>query len=151
MHCDLGRTLCSTALLACVVAGCDQPSKPAEPPAASPATTAKAAPAAVPPEVAAEAQQIFSSRCTPCHGPKGAGDGPASAGLVPRPRNFQDAQWQQATADSQLVTIIQYGGAAVGKSPAMPPNPDLVDKPVIQGLVQHLRGLKQAPSATAKP
>jgi hypothetical protein len=35
-----------------------------------------------------------------------------------------------------------YGGAAVGRSPTMPGNPDLMSKPeVVRALVAHVRGL----------
>lgn len=90
-----------------------------------------------------EAKTIFSTRCTPCHGPEGKGDGPASAGLTPPPRNFGDAEWQASVTDEHIEKIIQFGGAAVGKSPAMPPNPDLTDKPVVKALREHIRNLKQ--------
>jgi mono/diheme cytochrome c family protein len=88
-----------------------------------------------------EAEEVFASRCTPCHGPRGAGDGPASAGLTPPPRNLQDKTWQGEVSDTHIERIIAYGGGAVGRSPAMPPNPDLADKPVVRGLRQHIRAL----------
>ena len=91
-----------------------------------------------------EAQSIFELRCTPCHGPKGAGDGPGSAGLTPKPRNFTDAEWQKSVNDNHIETIIKFGGMAVGKSPAMPPNPDLMAKPeVVSALRQVVRGFKK--------
>jgi len=77
-----------------------------------------------------------------CHGPQGHGDGPASAGLTPKPRNFSDQTWQTAVTNAHIENIIQYGGVAVGKSPAMPPNPDLVAKPaVVKALRAHVRNL----------
>jgi hypothetical protein len=83
-------------------------------------------------------------RCTPCHGPEGRGDGPASASLNPHPRNFHDVDWQKQATDEHIEKIIQYGGAAVGKSPAMPANPDLTDKPqVVAALKNHIRSLAQ--------
>lgn len=92
-------------------------------------------------EAVAAADQIFSSRCTPCHGASGGGDGPASASLNPHPRNFHDVAWQKAVEDDHIGKIVQYGGAAVGKSPNMPANPDLQDKPlVVQALVHKVRG-----------
>lgn len=91
-----------------------------------------------------EAQEIFATRCTPCHGPNGAGDGPGSAGLTPPPRNFTDAAWQKSVDDNHIETIIKFGGMAVGKSPAMPPNPDLMAKPeVVSALRQVVRGFKK--------
>lgn len=96
------------------------------------------------PQAQQEAQQIFSTRCTPCHGSQGAGDGVASRGLTPPPRNLQDEAWQESVNDAHIERIIQYGGAAVGKSPGMPPNPDLQAKPeVVAALREHVRGLRR--------
>ncbi|MBZ0115974.1 MAG: c-type cytochrome [Sandaracinaceae bacterium] len=94
-------------------------------------------------EARAEATQIFSTRCAVCHGGQGAGDGPGSAGLSPRPRNLTEAAWQDSVEDSYIERIIQYGGAAVGKSAAMPSNPDLGGRPeVIAALREHVRSLR---------
>ena len=88
----------------------------------------------------AEAQEIFSSRCTPCHGPSGGGDGPASASLSPHPRNFHDSAWQKSVDNEHITKIIRFGGAAVGRSPAMPANPDLTDKgAVVAALTARVR------------
>ncbi len=97
---------------------------------------------AISPQAKQEAQEIFSSRCSVCHGAQGAGDGPGSAGLTPKPRNFQDKAWVSSVKDDYLVNIIKSGGGAVGKSPAMPPNPDLAEKTeVLNALAAHVRGL----------
>lgn len=90
-----------------------------------------------------EAKQIFSTRCATCHGAQGRGDGAASASLSPKPANFSDGTWQSRVTDEHIDKIIQFGGAAVGKSPAMPGNPDLTSKPdVVAGLREHIRSLK---------
>ncbi|MCP3142058.1 c-type cytochrome [Pyxidicoccus xibeiensis] len=124
-------------------AGCTE--KQEAPAASAPSVQALAAGGAeVTPAVLAEAESVFANRCTPCHGPRGAGDGPASAGLTPPPRNLQDKAWQGQVSDEHLERIIAYGGGAVGRSPAMPPNPDLADKPVLKGLRQHIRTLAEA-------
>jgi mono/diheme cytochrome c family protein len=135
--------------LAFLGAACGQEQKPAAPPQAAPAApaaqpAAPAAPPAVPAEFAKQkATEIFQTRCFTCHGEKGAGDGPGSAGLTPPPRNFQDPAWQASVTDEHLAKIIQYGGFAVGKSPAMPSNPDLVSQPeVVQALIALIRSLK---------
>lgn len=97
----------------------------------------------VPEAARAEASQLFSTRCAACHGPQGRGDGAASASLSPKPANFTDAAWHSKVTDEHIEKIIQYGGSAVGKSPAMPGNPDLTSKPdVVAGLREHIRGLK---------
>lgn len=123
-------------------------SRPASPPAAereAATPPAPEAPAAGASEAAEQAAlQIFQTRCFTCHGPEGAGDGPGSAGLDPSPRNFQDAAWQASVDDEHLEKIILYGGAAVGKSPTMPGNPDLTGRPeVVAALVRHIRSLKR--------
>ncbi len=98
----------------------------------------------VDPAAQAEAQQIFQTRCLTCHGPEGAGDGPGSAALNPKPRNFQDASWQASVTNDHIEKIILEGGGAVGKSPIMPANPDLVTKPeVVKALRIHVRSLKK--------
>lgn len=96
----------------------------------------------VPPAAMNEAKQIFSTRCSPCHGAQGKGDGAASAGLTPKPRNFGDPEWQKSVTDEHIAKIIKLGGPAVGKSPLMPGNPDLASKDdVVKGLVTTIRGL----------
>ncbi len=119
-------------------AGPTEAAKPSQAPAPAPATTPPPSSEAA----RAEAQEIFATRCTPCHGATGGGDGPASAGLTPPPRNFHDKAWQSTVTDEHIEQIIQYGGAAVGKSPAMPSNPDLTSKPeVVAALREHIRSL----------
>ncbi len=94
----------------------------------------------IPPEARVQAATIFDNRCVPCHGSTGNGDGPASASLSPKPRKFGDKSWQASVTDEHLDKIIQYGGGAVGKSPAMPANPDLQSKPmVVKALVDRVR------------
>jgi mono/diheme cytochrome c family protein len=88
----------------------------------------------------AEAQQIFATRCSVCHGQDGRGDGPGSAALDPKPRNYHDEEWQERTTDEEIRQAILYGGAAVGKSPSMVANPDLTSKPeVVAALTQLIR------------
>lgn len=91
------------------------------------------------PSDADKAQALFSQRCVPCHGSTGKGDGPASANLNPKPRAFGDPEWQKSVTDDHLLKIIKFGGAAVGKSAAMPNNPDLTDS-VVAGLKDVVRG-----------
>jgi mono/diheme cytochrome c family protein len=130
--------------------GCGQqesePTAPPAPPAATaPAAQAPAAASSGGAESArAEAKQIFSTRCMTCHGPEGAGDGPASAGLTPPPRNFQDMAWQASVTDEHIEKIVKFGGSAVGKSPAMPPNPDLTARPeVVVAIREYVRSLRR--------
>lgn len=91
---------------------------------------------------------LYQVRCVACHGLDGRGDGPASASLQPKPRAFSDAAWQDSVTDHHLAKVIVGGGLAVGKSGAMPPQSDLGEHPeALQKLIEHLRGLKSAPTA----
>ncbi len=69
--------------------------------------------------------------------------GAAAAALNPRPANFRLATWQDGITDAQIDAVILQGGAAVGKSAAMPPNPDLSSKPaVLAALRTMIRGMR---------
>jgi mono/diheme cytochrome c family protein len=86
------------------------------------------------------AKEIFGSRCAACHGPQGRGDGPGAVALNPKPRNYHDRAWQAKVTDDEITKAITYGGAAIGKSPMMPANPDLDAKPeVVAALVRIVR------------
>jgi len=123
-------------LASLILAGCSKP-KPA--PEADQTTSQ---PAAATPDVE-KGKEVFNQRCVPCHGSTGHGDGPASASLNPKPRKFADGNWQAQVTDDYIEKIIQLGGAAVGKSPAMPSNPDLQSQPqVVAGLRTVVRGFR---------
>ena len=128
-------TLATLATLAC--------SKPDSAPGAGASTSQKtpAANAVTPKMDEAQVKQLFADRCGACHGTSGKGDGPGAAALNPKPRNYTDKAWQASVTDEQIKKTIVYGGAAVGKSPNMPSNPDLDSKPeVVEGLVKIVRG-----------
>lgn len=121
-----------------------------------------AAPVAVPtqkeaavvasPEQLAAAKKVYQARCSFCHGPSGLGDGPMAASLRPSPRSFADAAWQQQTSDAAIVEIIAHGGAASGRSRAMPPSPDLAAQPqLMAALTQLLRSFGPAEPAAKAP
>jgi mono/diheme cytochrome c family protein len=111
------------------------------PPAVPAAEENKGTTAATSAEADAAAHEIYRTRCVLCHGESGKGDGPGAMALDPRPRDFGDAAWQSTVTDEYVERIIARGGVAVGKSPSMPPNPDLQGKPeVLRALRQLVRG-----------
>lgn len=119
-----------------LAAGCGKKSESPQP---APTTTAEtpAAPAVAPAE---EAQTTFKTVCATCHGEGGLGNGPAAVALTPKPRNYTDKTWQASVTDDQIKQTILMGGAAVGKSPIMPAQPQLKEKPeVVAALVQIIR------------
>lgn len=124
-----------TLAAALLIAGCGSERASGEP---APTPTASTQPAAAGGEVAAKAKQVFEQRCTVCHGSTGQGDGVASANLDPKPRQYSDTKWQASVTDEYIEKIIKFGGAAVGKSAAMPNNPDL-DPAVVTALKDIVR------------
>jgi mono/diheme cytochrome c family protein len=141
-------SIVAAALVCAALVSCKKESAKPEAAGASPAAAAPgsaAAPAgadgAAPTAAQQAARQLFATTCAMCHGPEGRGDGPASANLNPPPRNYSDKAWQASVADEDLRKIIVEGGVGVGKSPTMPGNPQLRDKPeVVEALVQLIRG-----------
>ncbi|HLV64759.1 MAG TPA: c-type cytochrome [Polyangiaceae bacterium] len=151
----LSISACISALLAVSACSKEQAPPPAAEQAPVAAQAAPAAPAATTAAAAAgaalpggsEANKIFKMRCVVCHGEKGHGDGPGAAALKVKPRNYSDAAWQQSVTDADIEAIIVKGGAAVGKDPGMPGNPDLASKPdVVRGLREIVRSFGPAPA-----
>jgi mono/diheme cytochrome c family protein len=134
----------SLSLLTVATLGaCSKPEARPEPAAAAAEPIQPAAAAAVD-DSAYAAKAVFQTKCVVCHGSTGIGDGPGAAALNPRPRAFADAAWQASVNDEQISNAILMGGAAVGKSPAMPGNPDLQAKPEVVGeLVKIVRAFKK--------
>lgn len=132
----LGVTLLALGL-AIASAGCDDEGR-----ADAQAEEAKPAAPVVTDAHRALARDEFTSVCATCHGKQGFGDGPASKTLFPKPRNFHDTSWQASVSDEQIERTILYGGAAVGKSPAMPAQTDMASRrEVLAALREYIRGL----------
>jgi cytochrome c553 len=141
------RRVLSVALFTVVVsvAACGKGDKPPAPtsgqPNAQPETGPQGGGGGGGNTAAAEAQQLFATVCATCHGPSGAGDGPAAASLTPPPQNYTDPAWQAKVTDDYIRKVILEGGQAVGKSAAMPAQVQLKDKPaVVDELVKMIRG-----------
>jgi len=93
-----------------------------------------------------QAQVMFDTKCAVCHGTDGTGNGPSGDSFEPRPRNYTDPAWQASITDDQIKEIILKGGVNLGKSPAMPSNPMLRERPeVLDGLVKIIRGFGKRP------
>lgn len=83
----------------------------------------------------------FQQFCATCHGATGAGDGPASAALRPKPRSLSDAEWQGTVDDDYLKKVITQGGAAVGLSPMMTPWGHTLKGDDLENVVAYIRSL----------
>lgn len=90
-----------------------------------------------------KARDLFQSLCSTCHGSSGHGDGPGAAAINPKPRSFADVAWQDSVTDEHIQKVIVFGGAAVGKSPFMPAQPDLKgQQDVLAALTRIVRGFR---------
>jgi mono/diheme cytochrome c family protein len=124
-----------------LLAGCSK--HPASEAASSKAEPVESDEPLPPPDPAQEARKLFNTKCVTCHGDHGAGDGPNSVTLDPKPRAFADAKWQDSVTDEQIKKTIVEGGPAVGKSAAMSANPELQNKPdELSALVKIVRDFK---------
>jgi len=106
------------------------------PPAVAPETTASAPVAEAPEDLGAK---VFAQRCALCHGPDGHGDGPGSAALNPKPRNFHDKAYMSTRTDAQLLEVIHKGKGA------MPKWEGILSDAEIQAALKHVRELGEKP------
>ena len=128
----------SLVFLTLILVACGKNDKPPAPSSGTPGAKPESGP---PVAQASEAQRMFNTVCATCHGADGSGNGPAAESLNPKPRNYTDVAWQASVTDADIKKIILEGGQAVGKSPMMPAQVQLKDKPdVVNELVLIIRG-----------
>ena len=164
----LHRVLVAIAIVSAIAAGCGGAKHPADdsaspnastrdssapPPAVTPANADNLSPpltapgtalvpAATPTPVAdgsALGAQLFAKRCVLCHGVDGHGDGVASKGLNPKPRNFHDQAYMKTRTDAQLLEVIRKGKGV------MPRWEGQLSETEIQALLKQVRALGAEP------
>ena len=91
------------------------------------------------------AAELYATNCASCHGPRGGGDGPLSAGLVPKPAKHADGAYMNALSNDHIFKVIKEGGGSVGKSATMAPWGPSMSDDEIHGLVAFLRTLATPP------
>ncbi|MBX9654875.1 cytochrome c [bacterium] len=71
-------------------------------------------------------QQLYQKHCIHCHGLSGAGDGPTSASLVPRPRDFRRGifKWKSTSSRAKptredLLRVLKEGANGTSMPPFM--------------------------------
>jgi len=159
-----GTALPVAAAMLLTVAGCGKKEVPPLPaaapdaataPAATTAPDAAAAPeaaaapaaAATPTASAADGAKVYQTYCTTCHGPKGQGDGPAAAGLNPKPADFATRSFKyDVNGDGikgeidDIKAIVHDGAAKHGGSPLMTPWP-MLNPAQLQAVAEYVQSL----------
>ncbi len=87
--------------------------------------------------------ELFSINCATCHGDEGLGDGPAAAGLDPKPASLADVEMMSTMEDSYLFWRITEGGAMEPFNSAMPAWGEAFSDDEIWQLVSFVRTLGQ--------
>ena len=90
---------------------------------------------AAPTDPVALGNKVYHDRCALCHGPEGKGDGPAAAGLNPKPRNHTDGAYMKSRTDEQLLEVIRKGKGG------MPAWGAVLSEQEIQAALKHVRSL----------
>jgi len=85
-----------------------------------------------------EAKTLYVANCGPCHGDKGRGDGPAAAGLNPKPADHSSATIQ-SESDGALFWKLSEGRAP------MPAYKKIFSDQQRWELIDYIRTLARAP------
>jgi high-affinity iron transporter len=80
-----------------------------------------------------DAKKLYTQYCAACHGPAGAGDGPAAKSLKPPPASFADSAFQATHSDQHLAAAITTG------KPPMPAFGKLLSPAQVKALVAYIR------------
>lgn len=99
----------------------------------------EAAAVAQAPEQPFDAKGAYATVCSVCHGPGGAGDGPGSAALNPKPASFAEAAFWASRDDAIVVKAIREGGVSIGKSALMPAWGGLYNQTQALALVEYMK------------
>ena len=65
-------------------------------------------------ELIKHGNKVYTSNCASCHGPEGAGNGPAAAGLNPKPRNLIAGDWKWGGDQIGLYKTLANGAPVAG-------------------------------------
>lgn len=90
-----------------------------QPWACPPATPGAMSPVASTAEAIANGRRLAQQSCAECHGETGLGDGPAAAGLNPRPASWRTAEFQ-AQSDACIFAKLSTGRGAMPPAGRMP-------------------------------
>lgn len=88
-----------------------------------------------------EGRKLYAAYCTGCHGENGKGDGVAARALPVKPADHTDGKTMGVLSDAYLRSIIEKGGAGVGRSSFMPSWGGQLRPDEIGALIAYIRSL----------
>lgn len=86
---------------------------------------------------------LFAARCVVCHGPNADGQGQLAKMLNPKPANLRASRLDFAARSA----IVRGGGAAVGRSAAMPRWEAELSEDELRGVIAYVGTLAPKPGA----
>jgi mono/diheme cytochrome c family protein len=96
-------------------------------------------------------QKLNETHCARCHDSESTPERVSNHdNLNAKPHSFTDGAVLNAMSDANLVGIITHGGAALGKSPEMPPYGNTLTKPEIDALAAFLRAADAGSGALSR-
>ncbi len=96
------------------------------------------------PEFLEKGKELFKANCSSCHGENGMGDGAASAGLNPKPRNFHNLDgWTNGPTFDMMYKTLQEGIIKNGMAAYeyLPPQDRIA-------IIEHIRSFAKYPEIT---
>lgn len=91
-----------------------------------------------------QGRQLSDLYCARCHDPESTPERVSNHdNLAAQPHAFNDGAYLNKLSDGDLLSIIQHGGPALGKSAEMPPYGHTLTKPDIQALAAYIRAVAE--------
>ena len=93
----------------------------------------------------AQGKRIFYQQCVWCHGDTTPAGPSNRSNLTPVPPLLNDGTVLNAESDENMRNIVTLGGAAMGKSPMMPPYGRMLSAEEIRSVIAFTRAIAQPP------